>query len=85
MKTKEQVIQAAEKIRHISNTSFDAAVILGSGLGEYGNTLSEIKEISYSNIPFMPCSTVAGHKGSVLVGKKGSKNLLIFPGARAFL
>ncbi|MBS6474797.1 MAG: purine-nucleoside phosphorylase [Clostridiales bacterium] len=81
MKTKEQVIQAAEKIRHISsNISFDAAVILGSGLGEYGNTLSEIKEISYSNIPFMPCSTVDGHKGSVLVGKKGSKNLLIFQG-----
>lgn len=80
MKTKEQVMQAAEKIRHIGATSFDAAVILGSGLGEYGNTLSEIKEIPYSDIPFMPCSSIAGHKGAVLIGKKGMKKLLIFQG-----
>ena len=40
-----------------------AAVILGSGLGAYADTLPDAKYINYSDIPGFPVSTAPSHKG----------------------
>lgn len=46
----------------------DLALVLGSGLGDYGQVIDVVKEISYSDIPGFPVSTAPGHKGSFLFG-----------------
>ena len=42
------------------------ALVLGSGLGDYGNTLKVETVIDYHEIPGFPVSTTPGHKGQFL-------------------
>lgn len=44
------------------------ALVLGSGLGEYGKKLDLVAEISYKEIEGFPVSTVVGHDGRFLFG-----------------
>lgn len=44
------------------------ALILGSGLGQFAETVNVIGEIPYSEIEGFPVSTVAGHNGRFLFG-----------------
>jgi purine-nucleoside phosphorylase len=45
------------------------AVILGSGLGEFAETLTDSEVIPFSAVPHFPLSSVAGHSGNVVFGK----------------
>jgi len=58
----------------------EIAVILGSGLGDFGNELAEAKEISYADIPGFPLSTVQGHAGKLISGKLNGKQVLMMSG-----
>ena len=42
-------------------------VILGSGLGSYGDTLVGARHFLYENIPHFPVSTVEGHVGRFVI------------------
>ena len=44
------------------------AVVLGSGLGEFVESLGGRTVIPYSEIPHVPTPTVAGHHGNLVVG-----------------
>lgn len=44
------------------------ALVLGSGLGEYGNTMDVVATIPYKDIEGFPQSTVQGHKGQFIFG-----------------
>jgi purine-nucleoside phosphorylase len=44
-------------------------VVLGSGLGAWGDTLNGLKKIPYGEIPNMPVSTVVGHAGNLCLGE----------------
>ncbi len=46
------------------------AVILGSGLGDYGDLLEGAQYIDYKDIPHFPVSTVQSHKGRFAVNEK---------------
>jgi purine-nucleoside phosphorylase len=45
------------------------AVVLGSGLGAFAETLKEQVAIPYTDIPGWPHSTAVGHAGKLIVGK----------------
>jgi purine-nucleoside phosphorylase len=45
------------------------AVVLGSGLGAFAETLEEQVVIPYTDIPGWPHSTAVGHAGKLIVGK----------------
>lgn len=45
-----------------------AAIILGSGLNPFADTLEEARVLSYKDVPFMEVSTAAGHKGRFVLG-----------------
>jgi purine-nucleoside phosphorylase len=45
------------------------ALILGSGLGDFANLLSEKVVIPYREIPNFKTSTVQGHAGNLVFGK----------------
>lgn len=55
-------------------------VVLGSGLGQFTNELTVEKEISYSDIPHFPVSTVEGHKGKLVFGTLGDKKVVVMAG-----
>ena len=44
------------------------ALVLGSGLGAFADTVEDKQSVSYSDIPTMPQSKVAGHAGNLVFG-----------------
>jgi xanthosine phosphorylase len=43
-------------------------IVLGSGLGQFGDTLERAVSIPYSDIPGFPSTTVIGHSGELILG-----------------
>lgn len=62
---------AAKIIRAKTDLVPSVALVLGSGLGAYADTLEEKVVIPYSEIEGMPASKVQGHKGNLVFGKAG--------------
>lgn len=50
----------------------DIAVVLGSGLGEYADTLADVVVLPYTGIPGWPATAVVGHAGRLVVGTHAS-------------
>lgn len=64
------------KIGEIPNT----AIILGTGLGELVHEIDDKTEISYTEIPNFPVSTVEGHSGKLIIGTLGGRKVLAMQG-----
>ncbi len=60
--------------------SAEVGVVLGSGLGDIINDVNEKVIISYNEVPGMPKSTVAGHKGNFIFGILENKKVVIMQG-----
>lgn len=58
----------------------DIAIVLGSGLGDFGRELTNAREIAYSEIPGFPRATVPGHAGKWIVGELEGKKVLLMSG-----
>lgn len=58
----------------------DAAVILGSGLGSFGDHIQNAITIPYGEIPDFPQSTVEGHSGALIFGEVEGETTLAFSG-----
>jgi purine-nucleoside phosphorylase len=71
---------AARTIR--SRTALDAriALVLGSGLGAFADELDEAARVPYDQIPGFARSTVAGHAGSLVIGKVGTVPVVAMQG-----
>ncbi|QKS71026.1 purine-nucleoside phosphorylase [Paenalkalicoccus suaedae] len=61
--------EAAQFIRDKSELSPTVGLILGSGLGELADEITNATYIDYTDIPHFPTSTVAGHKGQLVIGE----------------
>ena len=55
-------------------------LILGSGLGSLGEKIENPITINYKDIPNFPVSTVEGHKGQLIIGTLGGKNVIAMQG-----
>lgn len=64
----ETLIQHQTRIRQITDFTPKAAIVLGSGLGDYADTLRIAAQIPYSDIEGFPVSTVPGHDGRFIFG-----------------
>jgi purine-nucleoside phosphorylase len=58
----------------------DAGIVLGTGLGGLVNEIEIVQTLKYSDIPNFPVSTVDGHKGQLIFGKLGGKNIMAMQG-----
>ncbi len=58
----------------------EVALILGSGLGDYANTIDVKYTLNYSEIDGFPISTVQGHKGRFVFGYVGEVPVVIMQG-----
>jgi purine-nucleoside phosphorylase len=47
-------------------------LVLGSGLGGFGDSLDDATRIPYADIPAFPRSTAIGHAGQMVIGKAGA-------------
>lgn len=65
-----------QRVAHIPNV----AIILGTGLGELADEITDKVEIPYQEIPHFPISTVEGHSGKLIFGKLGTTPVLAMQG-----
>ncbi len=76
----EKIKETAEYIKaHVSNIP-KTAIILGTGLGELVNHITDKQEIPYKEIPNFPISTVEGHSGKLIFGQLGNKRIMAMQG-----
>lgn len=76
----EKIAAAAEYIKSVSDFSPHVALILGSGLGDFASEIKIEKTIPYGDIPGFPVSTVAGHRGQLVLGYVGRVPVVIMQG-----
>lgn len=55
-------------------------LVLGSGLGSLGEKIENPTIIEYKDIPNFPISTVKGHKGQLIIGQLGGKDVVTMQG-----
>lgn len=73
--------QTANYIKHaLKLQNPKTAVILGSGLSGFASVLDNVTSVAYKDIPDFPQSTVSGHKGQLLRGFLGDKEILCLNG-----
>ncbi len=73
----EKIQETAAYIKGQVATIPNYAIILGTGLGELVNVITDKKELPYDQIPNFPISTVEGHSGKLIFGKLGGKDVLV--------
>jgi purine-nucleoside phosphorylase len=56
------------------------ALVLGSGLGDFAETVEAPCIVSYAEIPHFPVSTVTGHAGRLVVGSVGGVPVAVMQG-----
>lgn len=76
----QQIQETASYIRSRMTTSPETAIILGTGLGNLAENISDKTEIPYEEIPHFPVSTVEGHSGKLILGRLGNKEILAMKG-----
>ncbi len=64
----EKLESCVKAVREKTDFVPDVALVLGSGLGNYADNIKIETEISYSDIPGFPVSTVPGHAGKFIFG-----------------
>ena len=75
-----KLLQCFESIKERIPFKPKVALILGSGLGDYGNTMDVVTTIPYKDIAGFPQSTVQGHKGQFLFGYVGQVPVVCMQG-----
>lgn len=55
-------------------------LVLGSGLGDFADSLEDPIRVPYSRLPGFPQPTVEGHCGAFVFGRKAGKELVVLQG-----
>ena len=76
----ERIQETAAYLKGQMHTHPETAIILGTGLGSLVNEITDKYEISYTDIPNFPVSTVEGHSGKLIFGKLGNKDIMAMQG-----
>jgi purine-nucleoside phosphorylase len=78
--TWERVDQAAADIRRRCAALPETAIVLGSGLGDFSDTLRDAVAASYTELPHWPASNVVGHAGQLVIGNVAGKRIAALSG-----
>jgi purine-nucleoside phosphorylase len=73
--------EAADAVRgRLGGRTPTAAIVLGSGLGQFAERLTDAVRIPYAQIPHFPAPTVIGHSGELVVGSLQGRTVLVQSG-----
>lgn len=76
----EKLMKCYESFRSKIDFQPKVAIVLGSGLGDFANTIQVEAELSYSEIEGFPVSTVPGHAGKFIFGYVGEVPVVCMKG-----
>lgn len=77
----EEITHAAAFIAEVTGSdSHDAALVLGSGLGDYAASLPDAIVVPYTDIPGFPVPQVVGHGGSLISAPIEAGRVLVLSG-----
>lgn len=76
----EKLLRCYESVRKKVDFQPRLALVLGSGLGDYGESIQVEAVVDYHEIEGFPVSTVPGHKGRFLFGYVGGMPVVVMQG-----
>ena len=76
----QRVEAAAAAVRARIDDVPDVAVVLGTGLGAFGESLTGATTVPYVDIPHWPAPTVVGHAGRLVAGRAEGRAVLTLSG-----
>jgi purine-nucleoside phosphorylase len=76
----ERVEDAAAAVRSRCGALPQVAIVLGSGLGDFADTLLDSVATPYEQLPHWPASKVIGHAGRLVVGSVAGKRIAALAG-----
>lgn len=85
-----EYLDAVDVIKRKIPVTPEIGLVLGSGLGQLADEVegpepgTEPVFIDYKDIPGWPASTVFGHKGRLVIGKLGGRNVVVQQGRAHF-
>ena len=80
----EKIQRAAAFVRDRIGEVPRVAIVLGSGLGDFANTLATPVSLPYASIPGWPVPTVVGHAGRLVVGEARGRRVGVLSGRAHF-
>ena len=80
MNQTDKIMAAADYIRQRLALRPEIGLVLGSGLGDYADTLENAVKIPYSQIPNFPVPSIPGHTGALVFGRKCGRDVVIMQG-----
>jgi purine-nucleoside phosphorylase len=78
--TFDQVEAAAAAVRSRCGSLPQTAIVLGSGLGDFADALTDAVSMPYEDLPHWPASKVVGHAGRLVVGAVAGKRVAALAG-----
>jgi purine-nucleoside phosphorylase len=75
-----KIHETLEVIRKITKEDYPVGIILGTGLGGLVKEIKIKNELDYADLPHFPLSTVESHKGKLIFGTIGDKNVVAMQG-----
>ncbi len=79
-KVYDKVLKCYESVKAKVEFQPKVALILGSGLGDFAETIEIVSTLDYNDIDSFPVSTVSGHKGRFVFGYVGEVPVVIMQG-----
>lgn len=76
----DELIEAYDSIKSRIPFEPEIALVLGSGLGDFANNITNQVLIPYEDIKGFPISTVSGHAGTFVFGLIGDKKIVAMQG-----
>ncbi|MDO5547971.1 MAG: purine-nucleoside phosphorylase [Eubacteriales bacterium] len=76
----EKLMQCYDSIRKQTDFQPKIALVLGSGLGDFAETIEVAQTVEYSSIEGFPTSTVQGHRGRYVFGYVDSVPIVAMQG-----
>lgn len=77
---KQKLKESLDAVRLQTDLTPQIGFILGSGLGEFANSVQNAVRIPYENIPFFKVPKVAGHSGELVLGKIKNTSVAVLKG-----
>ena len=76
----DKVTEAVEWLRGHGFGGAEVAIVLGSGLGDFGDGLGDPFTVPYADIPHWPASRIVGHAGKLVGGTLKGRRVLALSG-----
>jgi purine-nucleoside phosphorylase len=76
----DKVKEAADAVRAGVSEVPQIGIVLGSGLGDFANSLTDATAMPYADLPHWPASRVIGHDGRLVIGTTAGRTIAALAG-----